>query len=100
MDKFGVLKLLSSLFDLYKSNSSGSSPKTPSDFDVDKLLSPLKNLVGNNKDTENKNPTPSEHLSTPKNFAPLQSKMIAVMNSHDQIVERVKNNLSKQKTQR
>lgn len=99
MDKFGVLKLLSSLFDLYKKNSTPNSSKSSGDFDVDKLLSPLKNIINSNGQ-KNDSSKIQQPIKTPTATVPLQSKMLYTMQSHDQIVERVKNNVNKQKTQR
>lgn len=91
MDKFGVLKVLSSLFDLYKQNSKGSSSKSSLPFDVENLLSPLKNLVGDKNNSSNQSAVPPTQTKPPV-LAPLQNKMLSIMNSHDQIVERVKSN--------
>ena len=99
MDKLGVLRLLNSLFDFYKQKSNSVDKETPAPFDVESLIAPLKNMINNQKVNEQpKRSAPSQ--PPPPVKAPLQSKMLSVMNSHDQIVERVKNNLNKQKTQR
>ena len=103
MDKLGVLKLLGSLFDFYKQKSSSSPPENSTPVDIESMLSPLKNLVNAQNKPNSSPPLNAKAEKTPPlppKTAPLQAKMISIMNSHDQIVDRVKNNLNKQKTQR
>lgn len=99
MDKFGVLKLLSSLFDAYKQKGEHSSNANANAFDVESLLSPLKNLIGGGSNQKEQSPTTlstqKDQLVNNKTFKPLQNKMLSTMNSHDQIVNRVKNNANK-----
>ena len=102
MDKFGVLKLLSSLFDVYKQKGGQNSSGGGNSFDLESLLSPLKNLVNNNTNQKENSPvnlsTNQQQIGENKSFRPLQNKMLSTMNSHDQIVNRVKNNVNKNLT--
>ncbi len=99
MDKFAILKLLTSLFDFYKQKSTKNSEGQQGGLDVDSLLSPLKNMIKNGENSSLKVDSPRESekkAPTPApTRAPLQSKMLSVIASHDQIVERVKNNANK-----
>lgn len=87
MDKFGIFNLLNSFFPLTKSENGQNTPDSPTTND---LLGNLLSSLSNNKkvETDNKKAT----LSTP---LPLQSSMLSTINSHDQIVKRVRENSSK-----
>ncbi len=101
MDKFGVFKILSSLFDFYKSQNENSKPiftdnSTSSPLDMIKGLSSLfsnKTPVENNstqKENSLSHNLESKKPSQEKDFLPLQQGMISVMKNHDDFVKRVK----------
>ena len=103
MDKFGVLKLLSSLFDAYKLNNGQSLGTNSTSLDVESLLSPLKNLIANGYNQKQNSTATTTPTTTAKDakinqntkLLPLQNKMLSTMNSHDQFVKRVNENLNK-----
>jgi len=107
MEKFGVFKLLSSLFDSYSENSQGKSENDSSLKQVknnglgDLLFSFLgKNNAFSQNRNNNENSSPEtnrENLSPSKNFkgAPLQNNMLFTMRSHDAAVKRIKENSMK-----
>ncbi len=101
MDKFGIFKMLSSLFDFYKSQNENSKPistdnSTSSPLDMIKGLSSLfsnKTPLGENSTQKNNFYSHNVANKTPpqkKDFLPLQQGMISVMKNHDDFVKRVK----------
>lgn len=72
MDKFGIFQLINSFYDFYNKTKSEGDLKNSNDF-TDK----------NSAEHAKNSPTPSK---TP---APLQEKMLSVMNSHDKFVKSV-----------
>ncbi|MDY6368149.1 MAG: hypothetical protein SPL13_06520 [Clostridia bacterium] len=107
MEKFGVFKLLSSLFDSYRGNGSANEDKTFSaEPGKNKGLGDLlfSFLGKNNAFSQNRNnsetsttETKRENLAPSKNFrgAPLQNNMLFTMRSHDAAVKRIKENSMK-----
>ena len=107
MEKFGVFKLLSSLFDSYRGNGSANEDKTIyTESGKNKGLGDiLFSFLGkNNAFSQNLNnsetsttETNRENLAPSKNFkgAPLQNGMIITMRSHDAAVKRIKENSMK-----
>jgi hypothetical protein len=93
MDKLGIFKLLTSLFDFYQKKNSENSPD---DTDVNDLFK----FVGD-KDESKPSPAnssqigdrPKEQFSREKreNPAPLQSQMLNAISEHEAFVKRVKN---------
>ncbi len=75
MDKFGIFKLLNSLFNFYQEKSSADSDQ-PSNKPQPTQAPPS---------TENK---PVQASQQPP--APLQDKMLNIINNHEKIVRRVK----------
>ena len=87
MDKFGIFNLLNSFFSFNKAESGQSENNANQPAD---LLGNLLSTFSNNKSSENKpEKTP---LSSPM---PLQNSMLSTINSHDQIVKRVRENSAK-----
>ncbi len=82
MDKFGIFNLLNSFFSLGKSENEKTNDTPTSTND---LLSNLFSSITNSKKPENKN---EKTVSAPP--MPLQNSMLSTINSHDQIVKRVK----------
>ncbi len=82
MDKFGIFNLLNSFFSFNKTENGQNTNSTSQNSD---LLSNLISSLQNNKSPENKG---EKNLSTPP--LPLQNSMLSTINSHDQIVKRVK----------
>ena len=85
MDKFGIFKLLSGFFDLYKNTPSNDGEKS-----INNSENPAQNLINSlfNNSKSNVSPTPVEKK-------PLQSQMLSTMKNHDEFVKRVKENLKK-----
>ena len=82
MDKFGIFNLLNSFFSMAKTENGQSENNSNSSND---LLGNLLSSLSSPKKPENANQKPA--VSSP---LPLQNSMISTINSHDQIVKRVK----------
>lgn len=82
MDKFGIFNLLNSFFALGKNENTQSGENSATNND---LLSNLISSFTNSKNSENK---VEKNVSTPP--MPLQKEMLSTINSHDQIVKRVR----------
>jgi len=81
LDKFGIFKLLNTLFTPTGENSNTQNA-------VGDALNSLLNSVKN----------PPKEQPTSKTHTPLQSSMLTTMRSHDDFVKRVKENQNKGKT--
>ncbi len=87
MDKFGIFNLLNSFFSLGKTENGQTENNSPQSAEL--LSNFLSSFAGNKKvDNDNK----KDCLAPP---LPLQNSMISTINSHDQIVKRVKENSAK-----
>lgn len=82
MDKFGIFNLLNSFFSLGKNGNGQNSENSTATND---LLNNLLSSFSNNKKSEIKS---EKNVSAPP--MPLQNSMLSTINSHDQIVKRVR----------
>lgn len=103
MDKFGIFKLISTFLDFYSKNKtdknspvnssadSQNSQNTGSSNGLTDMISALLGGKNGGKNEQVSTPSPATKpvTDTPKIKAPLQSKMLAVMSSHDEFVKRV-----------
>ena len=80
MDKFGIFKLLNSFFNFYEQNKSDSPSEAGDTSPIN-----LANLFGEKPQNAAQKPTP-QRTAPP----PLQSSMLSTINSHDELVKRVK----------
>lgn len=88
MDKFGIFKLLNSFFPAQDNNSeTNSSDKNPS---LDALSSLLSSFSGKKSEQSEQPKQSAPPATSAKPTPPLQTKMISVMNSHDEFIKRVK----------
>lgn len=94
MDKFGIFKLITSLFDFYKQNKT----ENDSDSDINSKESSFETPKKQNEQTipnSKKETSPNDSRKLPNYAAvPLKSQMIKTITSHDELVKRVnaKNN--------
>lgn len=91
LDKFGIFKLLNSFCNLYGQNSASQTSNEKSSESGEKFLNALSGLFSNGKSAARTEDKPENIPNSPKKQKPLQSDMIAVMQSHDAFVNRVKN---------
>ena len=81
MDKFGIFKLLNSFFNFYEQNKSVSSSEADSAPPIN-----LANIFGEKP----QNNTSQKNAPQRATLPPLQSSMLSTINSHDELVKRVK----------
>ncbi len=90
MDKFGIFNLLNSFFPL----NSQKNQSSPIDAGASSLASNLFSSLGKNlfKPSSNNNQSASPLNKSPEQAVPLplQKNMLTTINSHDEIVKRVK----------
>lgn len=87
MDKFGIFNLLNSFLKTNSDNQAQtSSLKTDKKPD---FLSSLSSLLNGNALAEQPKNEQAVQTTPPKAFAPLQTKMLSTMTSHDEFVKRV-----------
>ena len=100
MDKFGVFKLLGSLFDFYMKNYS-SDKTVKNGAENSNGFNPLSGLFGkgfsekSNQNSDISGKTASEKQNKSGNSylkAPLQNSMLNVMKNHDLAVNRIRKN--------
>lgn len=88
MNKFGIFNLLSSFFPPPEQNK-GQSPCQKND-----LENVLNNLLSSISPEKSQEPPAKKEEKKAPPFPPLQSRMLSAMNSHDEIINRVKKNNS------
>jgi hypothetical protein len=95
MDKFGILRLLTSFFDFYQKNRDSAPKGAP--FDLLNSFMGTREKQGSNKNFSTESSKVNlESPSTLKNgearakSTPLQAGMLATLKTHDNFVKRVK----------
>lgn len=88
MDKFGIFKLLNSFFNFYEQNKPQSSNSNNTNNILSNLLSSINSQTPPQKSDATQNQTKPEKSA--KVLPPLQNSMLGVINSHDELVKRVK----------
>ncbi len=90
MDKFGIFNLLNSFFPLNSQKNENPTANSTTSGLANNLLSSLgKNLLSSNswQNSEQVKPKENQKQAVP---LPLQKSMLLTINSHDEIVKRVK----------
>ncbi|MBE7081291.1 MAG: hypothetical protein E7372_01885 [Clostridiales bacterium] len=97
MDKFGIFNLLNSFFSLNSQKNEKPTANSTTSGLANNLLSSLgKNLLSSNswQSSEQVKPKETQNQTVP---LPLQKSMLLTINSHDEIVKRVKEKHSQPK---